>query len=614
MALVVVRLIVVHLNPQVKDVLREHDAKSTKRYDGDIVRQIRISTLHGDTARREKWLARLSKNMQRCLLRLEALPEAFMEGWDALIPFTGLWPALLPGTFDRLLNLRCPEEMTRYLRLIRKTWTRILGEEEADQLQFDANTVAILQGRCPSQSLEDRAQLQIRMLAGDILPAFTADDQQSWILDCVCSIEHVIPSIHTFLEDTKYLEPPARILKELLPDKTKQSALHEGRQPRRWYELCSLASENDYRRIRRLYRDRTAADAKAIEDCVRNILPSKYYAIDSKRMRQIVLLNGQLLGDVPYVKRGLAAPELTSDHEGCGSDISDRCGRPWERSFQADEESLFLEHIYFTSYSTVPKRYLTSFAVKRDFFRAFFGSEEDDLDQQPSFQVSQDDRRYQEENVHMSDSETQPAGHNLSPTLDVPDSGKGVVLAQGHDDGLDPDDTVGPTPSPRRSTPSPPVSVSPVSPVWPVGSAQTSLVPYVPPSGAAQPRSPMYVFGQQGGEEAISLAQASHFVFSKQSNVEKRTFAVLSPTGNGRFRKRHADSRDNLSMTIALQLPSASRFIARDNGKRLKLMAPTAILEEARSERLQAVIAVSQHGVQELIRRFENYEDPEEEL
>ncbi len=67
-------------------------------------------------------------------------------------------------------------------------------------------------------------------------------------------------------------------------------------------------------------------------------------------------------------------------------------------------------------------------------------------------------------------------------------------------------------------------------------------------------------------------------------------------------------------MTTALRLPSVSRFIARDNGKRLKLMAPTAILEEARSERLQAVIAVSQHGVQELIRRFENYKDPEEEL
>ena len=122
------------------------------------------------------------------------------------------------------------------------------------------------------------------------------------------------------------------------------------------------------------------------------------------------------------------------------------------------------------------------------------------------------------------------------------------------------------------------------------------------------------MFGQQGGEEAISLAQASRFVFSKRTSVKERTFAVLSPTENGRFRKRRADSRDKLSMTTALRLPSVSRFIARDNGKRLKLMAPTTILEEARLERLQAVIAVSQHSIQELIRRFENYEDPEEEL
>lgn len=92
-----------------KDVLREHDAKSTKLYDGDIVRQIRISTLRGDIARRQKWFARLSKSMRRCLLRLEALPEKFVESLDALIPFAGLWPALQPGTFTRLLDLHCPE-------------------------------------------------------------------------------------------------------------------------------------------------------------------------------------------------------------------------------------------------------------------------------------------------------------------------------------------------------------------------------------------------------------------------------------------------------------------------------------------------------------------------
>ena len=97
------------LSPQVKNVLRGHTVNSTKYYDRDVVRQIRIFTLHGDTTRRRKWLARLSKNMQRCLLRLKALPEKFVESLNALIPFAGLWPALQPGTFTRLLDLHCPE-------------------------------------------------------------------------------------------------------------------------------------------------------------------------------------------------------------------------------------------------------------------------------------------------------------------------------------------------------------------------------------------------------------------------------------------------------------------------------------------------------------------------
>ena len=105
------------------------------------------------------------------------------------------------------------------------------------------------------------------------------------------------------------------------------------------------------------------------------------------------------------------------------------------------------------------------------------------------------------------------------------------------------------------------------------------------------------MFRQQVGEEAISLVQALRFIFSKRRSIKEGTFAVLSPTRNSRFRKRYTDSRDKLSITTALQLPSVSRFIARDNSKRLKLIVPITILEEARTERLQAVIAVSQYNI-----------------
>ena len=97
------------LSEQVKNVLREHDPNSAKFFDGDILRQIRISTIRGDSVRREKFIAKLSTSKQNCLKRLEALPHTFWDSVDDLIPFAGLWPALFIGTFARLLNLHCPE-------------------------------------------------------------------------------------------------------------------------------------------------------------------------------------------------------------------------------------------------------------------------------------------------------------------------------------------------------------------------------------------------------------------------------------------------------------------------------------------------------------------------
>ena len=97
----------------------------------------------------------------------------------------------------------------------------------------------------------------------------------------------------------------------------------------------------------------------------------------------------------------------------------------------------------------------------------------------------------------MSDSETQPTNHHLSSTLnvlDVPDVGEDVVLTQGHDDGLNSDDIVGPILSSKRSMPS---SVSSAK------GAQTFLVHHVPPSDVARSQSSMYVFEQQERKKAV---------------------------------------------------------------------------------------------------------------
>ena len=58
------------------------------------------------------------------------------------------------------------------------------------------------------------------MLSGEILPTFKANDQHTLILERIRFIKYIIPSLYMFLEDTKYLEPYAKILKAILPAKS----------------------------------------------------------------------------------------------------------------------------------------------------------------------------------------------------------------------------------------------------------------------------------------------------------------------------------------------------------------------------------------------------------
>ena len=460
----------------------------------------------------------------------------------------------------------------------------------------------------------------------------------------------MISSIYMCIENSKWLEPGARIMKELLPnngkgsisqqfralhngqanmkvqtgeftsedrmlpsgnsfwpsyrqiflfslrhfpemdgqaprkDIAKQSSPHPGKQRRWWHELSSLASESGFRGLRRKYQDRRAADAKAIEDCVRSILPPKYYQIDSARMRRIVQLNCQLMSDVPYAERMRVVPELTSDHDGCGPDTSDRCGRPYNRSLQADQESLFLDHIYFNSYSSIPKRYLTSFAVKRDFFHSFFGSEENDLDREPRVETLRDGIANDEDKDEDAD-ELLGDRDQITPSEEI---NTGVV---------NPDEEEIQSAGQRLSTSG--------------NLSDTKEEEESQPQSSGVP-PPMRVFNQQNHDTSVSLAEASRLLSKTWTGRRKPMFTVLSPLAGNRFRKRQADSRDNASMVAALELPSEPRFIARDNNKRMKMTAPTAILNAARSEQLQTVLMVKQPNVQALIRRFEDHVEPEE--
>lgn len=364
----------------------------------------------------------------------------FRDVLDSLLPFVGLWSALKIGTFHRLLTLRCPEEMTHYLVRVRETWYHILGGRLSIFSYLDSHTVMVVQGKNAYFSLEDSHLIEQSLLQREIFSSDIFDDERSTILLRLQSIKHIIPSIHTFLEDTKYLEPCAKIMKSILPLHFKgsvsegfthqhngcldwyeqlsedhqacrrsnsglQARWHSYRQlwlftwrhfpvmigqaPRKdnrkarggkrelqcgwWHELSKLASTCGYGNMRNTYPD---VDEVMFRDFLRNARPPQFYRLDEGEIRDKVQRLKALLADVQRRPSETETPALSSDIKSCGSDITSRCGRPFEQSFEDDVPHLFLQHVYHGCGRRVEhcrKQYLTAFSVKRDVFCAFFG-------------------------------------------------------------------------------------------------------------------------------------------------------------------------------------------------------------------------------------------------
>ncbi len=427
----------------------------------------------------------------------------------------------------------------------------------------------------------------------------------------------------------------------------RQIILHAEWQQRRWYELYSLTSKNEYRRLQCTYHDQKAANVSAIEKCVRDILFLKNYVINAEQMRRIVQLNCQLLSDVSYVEKETTTSELTSNHDNCEQNIFDRCDRSKKHSFQADKKSLFLDHIYSSSYCTLFKWYLTFFVVKQDFFCIFFYLKEDDLNQQLLTRVYQENYvQHQNENVAMFNSKVQSVKNCLSISLNVTLASEDVVIEQDDlDDELDSDHAIDSISSSRESILSQSVSVSSVLSVFSIlsvssvssvfslfissvfslvvssvssifsklsiESSQTSLVSYVSSLIVDQLESSLHMTQQQHEEKNLFFAQTSWFLFRQQS---ERMLMMLSSTENNRFRKRHADACNVISVMNALKLLSELSFIVQNNDKRMKMITSIIIWKKTRLQRLQIMIAVLQNNVTALIHCFETYKDSDEKL
>ncbi|KAL9128705.1 MAG: hypothetical protein Q9217_002666 [Psora testacea] len=213
------------LDETVKKDIREDYANSRNFCDGDIFRYLRECDLRDDKRGKKKWLARLSQCKRKDVLQLFDREELgpLLTAFDELLPLIGFWPALQIGTFHRLLSLKCPEELRHYLQHIRVCWADILRCDIDVRSFVDYHTVESLQMRTPRLSTTDKDFITDCMHREIIFPEIKDNSIRARILKNISHIDYMIPSLYTFFEDTKWLEPCSKILRSVFVVNRKRS-------------------------------------------------------------------------------------------------------------------------------------------------------------------------------------------------------------------------------------------------------------------------------------------------------------------------------------------------------------------------------------------------------
>ncbi|OAT02469.1 uncharacterized protein BDCG_17576 [Blastomyces dermatitidis ER-3] len=370
----------------------------------------------GDKAAVGKWISMWRPGNQRDFWQLDGLcPPGQSSGpriarsidpqlnrllrvaLDALIPFPGLWSTWV--NLHQLLPLRAPEILAVYLTLIRVICYHMTGGRPEI---LDARTMEALQGRSPQRSWADRAHITDVFEDGTAYAAVTCPQEREVLRLKVMQIPHIIPSLYTFHQDVKYLEPVLKLMRQLMLRSWK-GTIKKGLQ--RCYSsprdngVRIQTSENSYHLAAGMpveygfwsaYRQVFLAGMCDFFGLVPNFQPIGMHKVPprtrqpdsqvlwgrfSELARSVGFLVPRLQGGVPAPvaldARPIARPLLTTDEDLGEWSVRSCCGMTDGNSFFSDQKYLYLDNIYSPP-PDEPAEWLTSFAVKRDIFLAFF--------------------------------------------------------------------------------------------------------------------------------------------------------------------------------------------------------------------------------------------------
>lgn len=316
---------------------------------------------------------------------------------------------------------------------VHSCWDYILNQDQSLRPLVDVETVRLLETLNPRASIRDENTIEIWMIQGKLFPRVVDSLVRKGILDRLKQFDRMIPSLHTFLEDTKWLEPCVKIIRSLLPsgcrDPTRESIFkmyngsnilrvqdssmtfteYEGSEVRNveygyrqlwlfaWRHFPELSgvmprkdngepkpqpkASNEQCRYQFAQLASTLGFQSSVITAVQERDPDTVMALDFLRearpeefFRLQESVRSTLAGLICQVLPSVGAKNaITRERLDIMQDVliptDHRCGRPHEQSHSYSKSYFFLEDIYAER-----TQRLSYYTVNRDIFLAFFGT------------------------------------------------------------------------------------------------------------------------------------------------------------------------------------------------------------------------------------------------
>ena len=114
-------------------------------------------------------------------------------------------------------NCADQQELLSFLKHTKDFWGLILDQNESAMAKLDRTTVMALELTAPGASAKEAKDLHSRIQSGQLLSAFSdAERQMIWSRLCAATTDCLVPSLHAYFENLKYLRVAADSMKRLL--------------------------------------------------------------------------------------------------------------------------------------------------------------------------------------------------------------------------------------------------------------------------------------------------------------------------------------------------------------------------------------------------------------